>query len=261
LLVIAVLGGHLHRPYRALGTALRQPLVSLVVFLTIAYLTIPYHFLAWHRVNIRLLPFICCLALGCAAQIPGLCARRATENGVLALVCIAVIGATAFITHEVLQMERMVAEYASGISKFPPNGRLLPIHLESSTFGDIRPVARAHEYYHIAKGGANGRSLAQYNTVSMVWYREYPVEKAFPQYDPRTREPSLRSVASAYDAVLVWGDRADIRGELREAGFSLVHEQGRLRLWRNTGTGLRNDGLASGFRAEVDGQPVKSGVF
>jgi hypothetical protein len=213
-------------------TLLRHPLSSLIIFLCIAYLALPYKVIGWHKVNTRLIPFILGLTLAGIACLPLGTIPQRLKRTFLGVMAAAMVAISSLLTAQVMEMERMVAEYVSGIEQFEPNARLLPIHLDNPAFGAIRPITRAHEYYHIAKGGANGESIPSLNTLSVMWYRNYPVSEEFPPYSPDD-PTSLQKIRGFYDYVLIFGEDADeARDSLEQLGFRAVHRQGRLTLLR-----------------------------
>ena len=57
----------------------------------------------------------------------------------------------------------------------------------------------------------------------------------------RMKGPPMRRIAETYDYVLVWGINLRASALLREAGFEVVHEQGRMRLYENRRKGWEVD--------------------
>jgi hypothetical protein len=194
---------------------------------------LPYKFLGWHKVNVRLIPFILLIATACVAQVPNLTLSKRTRLVFLATMSIAIVAANALLILKIRQMDRVLAQYVSGVEDFEPNSLLLPIHLENPAFGQIRPLTRAHEYYHLQKGGANGKGLAGLNTLAMMWYRHYPIRDTFPTFKRSAPEQSLRRISGAYDYVLVWGIDPALSKKLAEFSFECIHQEGRLQLYRN----------------------------
>lgn len=237
---------------------LAHPIGSLILFLGIAYFALPYHVLGWHKVNVRLVPFILGLLLVGLASLPGMEIAPALRRVFVSTIAATVVIVTALIIPEVIRMDAAVKEYVSGIDQFEANSSLLPIHLENPAFGGIvinigdangsasqtsrtavggiRPLTRAHEYYHLAKGGANGCSIPSLNTLSIMWYREYPVTNRFPAYDADDPK-SLEAIRRAYDFVLVYGEDPRVVNQIESLGFKLVHHQGHLRLFKNSERG------------------------
>jgi hypothetical protein len=219
----------------SLGQVVRRvllhPLSSLVVFLVVAYLLVPYKAIGWHKVNTRIVPFILGISLAAVAAIPTVHFQPRLRRIFAVSTALCTVVMSAFITPEVLRMDRLVDEYISGIDKFEPNSRLLAVHHENPAFGGIRPLTRAHEYYHLAKGGVNGKSIPYMNTLSVMWYRSYPVSRTFPEFDPQAPE----AIKNAYDYILVFGDESEaIEESVRGMGFTDVHRQGRLKLFRQS---------------------------
>lgn len=217
---------------KIIASVVNHPLASLSTFLILLYFIMPYKMLGWHKVNIRLIPFILGLLIVSMASSPQLNVSRAVRNGFGILVAICTLLQSACMTHEVLQMNRAITQYNEGIDHFLPNSTLLPIHNDNPAFGFIRPLTRAHEYYHIAKGGANGHGIAQMNTLSMMWYRTYPTDKMFPVYRPGDTT-SLQAISERYDFVLVMGMTDAILADLHAAGFVVVFSNQLITLLRN----------------------------
>jgi hypothetical protein len=220
----------------------------LLLFLVIAYFLVPYKIIGWHKANVRLVPFIAGLLLAGVASLPHLNVTAAVRRSFIATVVAATACVTALMTPEIIRMEALVREYNSGIEAFETNARLLPILVENPAFGAIRPITRAHEYYHLAKGGANGGSIPSMNTLSVMWYREYPVRKTFPRFESGDAE-CLAAIGAAYDFVLVFGEDPAVDSQIESAGFSEVHREGRTRLFRNSrqtgSTGAESTATAS----------------
>ena len=210
--------------------ALTDPLLTMTLVLVVGYFVLPWKFLGWHYVNIRLIPFILGLALACVGSFPAW-GRLRLRPLFLTTVCAGAIGIDVLMATEVARMDEHLQQYTSGVAAFERNKRLLPIHRESPRFGQIRPLTRAHEYYHIAKGGANGAGVAQFNTISPVWYRLDP-HHAFPEFDPLAPTQTMRRIADVYDYVLVWGRDDHLATLLEQSAFGVVHENGKLRLYR-----------------------------
>src|SRR5688572_13587251 len=120
-----------------------------------AYFAMPHKFFGWHFANTRFIPYAIVAALACALPVRGRLFRRAfVVTSVLA----------AFTTYGLLTVQfvrgdREFREYLSGVEQFQPNGLLYPIHFRADSVGQIQPLTRAHEYYHIFRGGANGRGI------------------------------------------------------------------------------------------------------
>jgi len=218
---------------KALFAAIRHPFGSLLLFLVLAYLTLPYKCLGWHKVNVRLVPFVLPVFLACVGQMPGQWMGTGVRRAFVATTLVALLAVVGFTTVELVRMDAMLCEYTSGIDAFEANSRLFVVHSENPAFGQIRPITRAHEYYHVKKGGANGYSLPALNTLSLMWYRTYPVDRVFPRFDPHAPRESMESIRKEYDYALLWGEDRRWVERLEDHGFEPVHHRGRLRLFRN----------------------------
>ncbi|MBX3441599.1 MAG: hypothetical protein KF774_04270 [Planctomyces sp.] len=217
----------------AVRSTLGSPLGSLVVFLAVAYLVLPDKLIGWHKVNIRLTPFILGLALAAVASLPALSLTRRWRRTFITTVSMLTIGISTCLTPEVRAMGAVIQEYRSGIPHLPQGARVLVVHSANPRFGQVRPVTRAHEHYHIERGGANLYSLPALNTLSIMWYRQYPVENRLPRWDSRSGRFSAE-LQQAYDAVLMFGAPDELATLVVNSGFDAVHRQGRLALYLKT---------------------------
>ena len=59
------------------------------------------------------------------------------------------------------------------MDKVRRNSLMLPMESEAFDVGTIPPLAHAYDYYPLFRGGANGKGIAQFNTVTPVVYRAY----------------------------------------------------------------------------------------
>jgi hypothetical protein len=213
------------------GKLILDPLVALTAILTAAYFAIPYKLAGWHYVNVRIIPFILLFSLACGGAAPPAALNR-IRTILVASVAVAAVTVYGLLAVQVVRMNQEIDDYLSGIPHFVPNSRLLPVHLENEAFGQVRPLTRAHEHYHIAKGGVNGYSVARYDHLTFLWYRT-PPDRLFPRFNPRAPEESLRQISLSYDYVLVWGRDEVWPARLAATGFEMVHRQGKLQLFRN----------------------------
>lgn len=212
----------------------RDPLLVVLGAGTLCYFVVPYKVLGWHYVNIRMIPFIFVLAMACAASLPELRRRSIFRAAFVTTVCVAALGVDCLLSLKVVQMHRDVEEYTSGIPAFDGNTPLLPILAENKPFGQVRPVTRCHEYYHVEKGGANGYGIAETaNTLVCMWYRTYPATTPFPRFRPECPAESMKRIKETYGYVLLWGEDEEWISRLGSYGFDLVHHNGRLRLFKN----------------------------
>ena len=236
-----IVGRRLWRSRAVTGSGLRQlvsdPIFIITTTLTLAYFAVPEKLAGWHEVNIRLIPFVLLMGLACAGPVAlnGLTPR--VRRAFVSSVAVAAFLVFGLLTREVVRMHADLEEYVSGIPHFTPNSRLLPIHVENDAFGQVRPVTRAHEYYHLARGGANGFSVARYAHLTLLWYQK-PHLTVFPRFRAEAPEDSMRSISQTYEHVLLWGRDTEWPARLSAAGFRLVHQQGRLQLFRNEGSRL-----------------------
>jgi hypothetical protein len=201
----------------------------LMVVLFAAYLAMPHKFFGWHFANTRFIPYALVAALACAS--PHLTQRvRRSFVGASALAALVVYG---LLTIQFVTADRRIAEYVSGVDQFREGGLLYPIDFRGDDFGQIQPLTRAYEYYHIFRGGANGRGIAMYNTLTPLPYRVYPVVRQFPVWRPHDADRRAVDLANRYDHVISWGTRERFAQSVSKAKFRLVHQQGDLYFYTN----------------------------
>lgn len=216
----------------SLWQTLKLPLGTLMVFFALFYFVAPYKIIGWHKANTRLIPLIGILLLAVLAQLlPRVPSPRALAALWAPLVVAAPI-ASGMICREVVAMHSFVDDFVSGIPLVGRNPRLLQVLVDNPAFGGIRPLTRCHDYYQIELGGVSRASLPALSTLSLMQYREYPVEKKFPVYKREASDAEALQTLRIYTHVLVW-DRDDVLlRRLGEAGFLEIHQQGLFRLFR-----------------------------
>jgi hypothetical protein len=198
--------------------------------LAVAYMAMPHKFFGWHFANTRFIPFVLVVALGCAAPFHNLRVRQAF----VATTVLAALTIYALMTVQFIRADRKIVDYVSGVEWFRPGGLLYPIDFRADGFGQIQPLTRAHEYYHIFRGGANGRGIAMFNTLTPLPYRVYPVLRQFPVWRPDNLDRRGAILAETYDHVLSWGTSTAFADTLK-GKFRLVHRQGELYFYTNEG--------------------------
>ncbi len=217
--------------HQSLRSALRDPLLATLAVMLIGFFIVPYKFLAWHYVNLRMIPVIGALMLACAGA--GITIDRRLRGVIVGIVCAASICINFMLADEVVKMDQELEVYLSGIEHYDGNTPLLPIHLENPPHGQVRPLTRAHEYYNIAKGGANGSGVANVNTLVSMWYHQYPATTMFPKYDEDNPAESMRRIRETYGYVLVYGEDPQVVKNLEANDFELVHHKEKMRLFKN----------------------------
>jgi len=214
------------------------PVADGLAMLTLVYLAMyfvmPYKMAGWHHANTRLAPFVVLMAMGFAATL----STARWQRWIVGISALASLGVFALLTVEIRSLDSEVAEYVSGVPKIEMNKTLLAIHGENSVrkFGAIRPTTRAHDYYQVFRGGANGQGVAHFNTIVPVWYRHYPVSDRFPDCDSKHPETSLPAIAATYDYVLIWDADKQLQAfvpRLCQHHFRLLHRQERLQIYEN----------------------------
>lgn len=206
-------------------------LPGLLALFTALYFAAPYKFFNWHYANVRFIPYVLVFALACAAPIGYRRGRVFVASmAAAALLCYG------FLTQGFITANDLIEEYVSGVQVVEMNRTVLPVSFATGSVGEevgeIWPVAHAIDYYQVYRGGANGWGMAQFNTLTPLVYRTYPVRSQFPAFRRDPNAP-LDAVARAYDYVLLWGDQGGATRRLAAEGFEVAHEQGRLRILRN----------------------------
>jgi hypothetical protein len=217
------------RQWRARPTEARAALALpvLLAVLTVFYFAMPYKFLNWHYANVRFIPYVLVFALACASPLGPVTGRLFVGSmATAALLCFGLM------TREFMRANDTIEEFVSGVAVVEMNKTLLPLNFEEDQIGEIWPVAHAADYYQLYRGGANGRGMAQFNTLTPLVYRAYPVRQQFPSLKSGPNQ-SLEDVIRAYDYVLLWDDPGSTTRQLTEGGFQLAYRQGRLRILRN----------------------------
>lgn len=232
LLGIPMLSRSLKKAYRRSGLVwYRVPFYSpaLTLFLLFAalYMVTPFKLLGWHYVNVRFVPYVIVFALASL-----MASGRVERRAVIMTISIAALGVYYINIVHFAAAGRQLDEYLSALDRMRPNATLLPLAFDGSQIGRMSPLAHAYDYYHVYNGGANGKGIAKFNTVTPMVYRTYPVTRMFPRWESyRPSRPDR--IAQVYDHVLVWGGDLPTRIFLRRIGFELVHEEGSLQFFEN----------------------------
>ncbi|QDU36076.1 hypothetical protein Mal4_03590 [Maioricimonas rarisocia] len=209
LWVIGLLGVAMYRAFRSdrpiWDALLSRPWLSLTCILGICYFFLPWKFLNWHYVNVRLVPFIVGLSLAAVGHHLATTSRPRLQRWYIGSCAVSTILISVLMFGEVRTMNGMLDEYTAAIPYLPRNSRLLPINSVNPQVGQVRPLTRAYEYYHISRGGVNGTGAAIYNTLVPVRYRVYPDDSTLPKYQDGFEVAELDGLLRYYDAILIWG--------------------------------------------------------
>ncbi len=216
--------------YRLSERSVRQalfadPAVTLLLFCLALYFATPFELLGWHYVNVRFVPYVIVFAIAGLTVSSGLVRQAA-----VIVIVLAAVATYATLAVQIKRTGHHLDEYLSAMGKVKRNSLMLPMALDPFVVGTISPLAHAYDYYPLFRGGANGRGIAQFNTVTPIVYRSYPTTDRFPV---PARGSDMRAVSGAYDYVLLWGGGSNPAMVLRKGGFDLVHERGELRLFEN----------------------------
>jgi hypothetical protein len=217
-----------------LWQTLQLPLGTLLIFFCLLYFVAPYKIIGWHKANTRLIPLIGILLLAVLARLlPRAPSPRALAMLWTPLVVAAPI-ASGIICREVVAMHAAVDDFVSGIPLVGRNPRLLQVLVDNPAFGGIRPITRCHDYYHLERGGVSRSSLPALSTLSLMQYREYPVDKNFPKYDSDSSDAEALQTLRVYTHVLVWGRDEVLEKRLAAADFRQIHQRGLFQLFRRS---------------------------
>lgn len=206
---------------------LLNPWVMLVLLCVALYFVTPFKLFGWHYVNARFVPYVIVFAIASYYV-----SRNVPPRAFVVSTAVASFGIFALMAVQIKEASSRIEEYLSAVEKVRPNSVMLPLSTESETIGRISPLAHAHDYYPLFRGGANGKGIARFNTVTPLVYRSYPIARRFPGWRS-TESTDLGPVSSVYDYVLIWGPDPEATQQLHDAEFDLVHEQGKLRLFEN----------------------------
>lgn len=218
--------------WRACREIAFSPLGSLALVLLVSFLVLPDHIIGWHKFNQRLIPFILAISIGAAAVALPKSVYLRLRRPLQSTVTLAALVVPVLIGRQLVAMDGMLQQYTAAIDKVAPRSRVLPLLYENPAFGLIRPLTRAHEYYLIERGGGNPGGIATMNTLSIVWYRHYPVADTFPRYRDDMSDSEFATMLESYDNVLIWSDQEKtIDQRLETTDFRVLHDQGALRLY------------------------------
>jgi len=204
-----------------------------LVFVTaLIYYLAPWEIIGWHKADIRFIPFLFIFILAGGQPFKSERHRITFVLGtsVLALILFIQIG------QQVRYLDGVIKnEYLSGMNHIKKNKTLLPLYVSKPEFRFVNPYAHVHNYYGIFRGSITGKSLAAYNTVSPVWYRDYrefPNFSRFPIFKVSNLDrESIGIIRDAYDYVLIWGNDKEVENKFMDNGFRLVFEQKRLHIF------------------------------
>jgi len=222
----------LRRYYRRAGGVLSGMVANpaLILFLAclVLYFITPYKLFGWHYVNVRFVPYVIVFCVA-SLSVNGHVVRRAF----IATIAVASLGIYGILSMQIARTGERIGEYVSAANSLRPNSVMLPVNVEvtDDDNGEVYPYAHVYDYYQILRGGANGRGIARFNTITPLVYRTYPVSRRFPGWDPYRRNATR--LAAVYDYVLVWGWDPFITLQLRDAKFALVYEKGDLRVFES----------------------------
>lgn len=208
----------------------RNLLILLVIVLV--YFCAPWKFLGWHKADVRAIPFIYIFLLASGQPFGGDKKRLsfAIFTSVLALILFVDVG------KQVVTLDNDIKnEYLSGLQHVKRNKTMLPLSVGKKEFDVVNPYAHLYDYYGIFRGTITGKSLAGFNTISPVWYKDYkefPGFSEFPDFNGSGIEKgNIDEIRDAYDYILIWGNNKRIEMMFLNNGFRLVFEKQRLHIF------------------------------
>ncbi len=215
----------------SLHNTLENRNIIILAIIVMIYFCAPWKFVGWHKADIRLIPFIYIFFLACGQPF------RKEKHRIAFVLFTSALGLILFI-HIGKQVEYLdhaiKNEYLSGIGHIQKNKKMLPISAGKREFKVLNPYAHLFDYYGIYCGTITGKSLAAYNTISPVWYKDYkkfPNFSQFPSFNAyKLNKKKLRIIRGAYDYVLVWGYDKKIENMFLHNGFAMVFENKRLHI-------------------------------
>ena len=146
-----------------------------------------------------------------------------------------VVAINGFFVRQTIAADELIDEYLSGIAVVDHNRKLLPVHIDETVIGRIRPLRWAFNYYNIEPGGATGSSVVQYAGRVPMQYKGGRRFAAFPRFDPRHPEQAdMEMIRDTYDYVLFWGRNDNIFKKFHDNGFRMSHRRGRLTIYEKS---------------------------
>ena len=211
----------------------------LLLIIVMVYFCAPWQFFGWHKADVRVIPFIYIFILACCPPF----GSQKTRTAFAALTTVFALILFVHVGNQVVKLDKEITtEYLSGLEHVEKNKTMLPLSVGESEFDVLNPYAHLHDYYGIFRGTITGKSLAMFNTISPVWYKDYkefPHFSRFPGFHASALaeqnheliEQDLENIRSAYDYVLIWGNDKRIETLFSENGFIKIFENKRLHLF------------------------------
>jgi hypothetical protein len=204
--------------------------LRLLIVLCVLYLVLPSSVLSWKKANLRLIPFLYIFALCCGEMFR----NKVISRIFLVITILMTLLQYTIININIGKANNLLNTYTSGISVIEKNSVILPISVEPSPqIGEIRPICWAHNYYNIFKGGVTGFSMGRFNTQVPIWYKHYPIEDNYPLFNRKSPEQNIARIKEVYDYIVLWGEDPKVFNLFEENGFVVVHNQGKLRVYKN----------------------------
>lgn len=223
---------YIHKDKISLHNSMENRMIIILTIILSIYFLAPWKFIGWHKADIRFVPFLYIFMLACGQPFH----KEWQRTGFVLMTSALAIMLYIHIGNQCMKLDQEIKhEYLAGIEHIQKNKKMLPMTIGEKKFEVINPYAHLFDYYGIYRGAITGRSLAAYNTISPVWYKDYkefPHFSKFPSFDPESLDiDKLQRIKKAYDYVLIWGNNKAVEGIFRNNGFKSVFEKKRLHIF------------------------------
>lgn len=206
--------------------------IFLLLIIGLIYYLAPWEIVGWHKADVRIIPFIFIFILACGQPF------NKERHRITFVLITSIISIIMFIhiSQQLMQLDHEIKnEYLSGIDHIQKNKKLLPIIVDKCKYKKINPYSHLFNYYGLYKGSMTGKSLACYNTISPVWYKDYkefPNFSKFPTFNVfMLNKKNIEAIRDAYDYVLLWGNNNKVESMFLNNGFNLIFENMRLHIF------------------------------
>jgi hypothetical protein len=163
---------------------------------------------------------------------------KRTSRIYLGLIIIMSISLYTLMTYHVVQINKDLDDYTSGIAMVERNKNLLPVHLETYEVKMVKPLHWAYIYYSISKDSVTYKNpIFVLPGRTPITYKKQIGLTSSPEIHPlmpkRPEDADMDLIKEVYDYVLFWGRNSEVIDLFERNGFNLIHEKGKLRLFSN----------------------------
>jgi len=206
--------------------------ILLFLVITFLYYLFPWKFMGWHKADAHLIIFMFVFFLACPRAFKYKNSRISFVllNFVLSLLFFYHVGSQVVVLDKEIQ-----SEFLAGMQYMDKISKILPISADGNPYNEVNPYAHLYDYYTLYNGNVTGKSLAAYNTISPVWYKDY---KEFPNFhrlptfnSNDLNKENLKIIKGSYNYVLIWGNNPDVLNSFRNKEFISVFEKQRLHIF------------------------------